>query len=101
MRDLYDITLFEPMGPFDVGTLQERLSRICIKREKPRSIAFHEAADLLRKRVEGLTENKLREELYPLVPNENRVGLLRLIQASVGRVVQRLEISNGQKGTEK
>lgn len=90
-RDLYDLSLFEPMEPFDEKTLRVRLSSISIKRQKPKKLTLQQAGDFLRQRLQGLTELRLKEELYPLLPPENRGGLLRVIQASVGRITQKLE----------
>lgn len=90
-RDLYDLSLFEPMTPFDLGTLVERLSHLEIARAKPRKITTAEAALLLRKRLEELTEVRLKEEIYPIILKEHRPGLLLVIRASVSRIIQRLE----------
>ncbi len=85
------VSLFEPMVPFDEKTLRARLSLISIKRQKEKPLSIHQAGELLKQRLESLTEGRLKEELYPLLPPESRIGLLRIIQSSVGRVIQRLE----------
>jgi predicted nucleotidyltransferase component of viral defense system len=92
-RDLYDLFLLEPMTSFDEGTLRARLDRLEIDRSKPRKVSAQEASELLKKRLDDLTEERLREELYPLLPAENRMGLLTLIRAAVSRIIQRLTVS--------
>lgn len=89
-RDLYDLSLFEPMTAFDMPTLKNRLSRLAIDRVKPRNVTMSEAADLLKKRLEEFSEKRLREEVFPLIPPEYRPGLLMVIRASVSRIIQRL-----------
>ncbi|MDO8526830.1 MAG: nucleotidyl transferase AbiEii/AbiGii toxin family protein [Deltaproteobacteria bacterium] len=91
MRDLYDITLFEPLCTFDPKTMQERLKKSSIRRQKPVALDFKKAASLLKKRVESLTEKKLEEELYPLLPATQQTSMLRIIQSSLAKVIQRLE----------
>jgi predicted nucleotidyltransferase component of viral defense system len=93
-RDLYDISLFEPMTAFDRPTLEDRLSRLEVDRAKPRKVARDEAAQLLRKRLEDLSEQRLREEVFPLLPPDHQPGLLMVIRASVSRVIQRMQASN-------
>ncbi len=76
-------SLFEPLCPLDEATLKDRLDRLEIDRSKPKKISMKEAADLLQKRLDALSETKLREEIYPLLPPDNHVGLLMVIRASV------------------
>lgn len=92
-RDLYDLFLLEPMTGFDEGTLRTRLDRLEIDRSKPRKVSAKEAAELLQKRLDDLREERLRNELYPLLSAESRTGLLTLIRASVSRIIQKLTIS--------
>lgn len=91
-RDLYDLSQFEGMSAFDDETLKVRLSKLTIDRSKPRSISFSEAAALLRKKIENFKQENIEAELYPLLPAEYHAGLMGLIRASVGRLIQRLEV---------
>lgn len=92
IRDIYDLSLFEPMTSFDQETLKDRLSKLQIHRTKPRTVTLVEAADLLQKRLDELTEEKIKTELYPLLPDEYRGGLLLPIRASVSRIIQKLKL---------
>lgn len=89
-RDLYDLSLFEPLTTFDKPTLEDRLSRLEINRTKPRRIAIEDAAVLLRKRLEDFSEERLQDEVFPLLPPEYQPGLMMLIRATVARIIQRL-----------
>jgi predicted nucleotidyltransferase component of viral defense system len=89
-RDLYDLSLFEPMTPFDVPTLEDRLSRLEIDRAKSKKITRDEAALLLKRRLDDMSEKRLKEEIFPLIPPEHQAGLLLVIRASVSRIIQRM-----------
>lgn len=92
LRDLYDVSQLEAMGTsFDHTTLLARLSRLAINRAKPQSISTVKAAQLLRQRLDAVDQARIETELYPLLPNTYHTGLLPIIRASVGRIVQRLE----------
>ncbi len=91
MRDLYDLSLYESMGTFDVATLKDRLAKVSVNRSKPRHMSVVEVAQQLRKRVESLTENDLKRELYPLLPKDMQQAQLRLIQTAVQRLAQQIE----------
>ena len=96
MRDLYDISILEPLCNFDLKTLLKRFDNVSIKRKKSKKISPETAADILETRVRNLDEDKLQDELYPLIPPEQQAGLEYLIKASVMRVVQRLRgMENG------
>ena len=90
-RDLYDMSLLEPQTHFDKNTLIKRFSSLAIKKSKPRKIDFQEAAGILRQRLTDLTEERLRQDVYPLIPKTHREGLFKIIQASVLRVIQKIE----------
>lgn len=90
MRDLYDISIFDVLCDFDRDTLHGRFQGLSIKRKKPQAITFEMAADWLEKRVNYLSEELLRDELYPLIPSEQQAGLAYVIKAAVMRVVQKL-----------
>ncbi len=94
-RDLYDLCQFEPLCPYDLPTLQKRLAKIEINRAKPKAISFAEAALLMKQKMEGITESALSQTLYPLLPENQRQGLVPIIRAAVARVVQRLESQGG------
>ena len=91
MRDLYDLSLYEPLGNFDETTLKTRLSKTSIARAKPVTLNFLDGAKILSKKNQALTEESLQIELYPLLPKSHQAGLLRPIQASVARIVQKME----------
>jgi predicted nucleotidyltransferase component of viral defense system len=94
VRDLYDLSQLEAMGTFDLIVLRERLSRLSIDREKPKPVKFSEATKILRKKLEALTQERVQAELYPLLPLDYQTGVLGVMRASVGRLLQRLaEIS--------
>ena len=92
-RDLYDLSQFEGMGAFDKETLTARLSKLTIDPAKPQSLNFLEAAALLRKKIDNLKQENIEAELYPLLPEEYHAGLMGLLRASVGRLIQRLEVT--------
>jgi len=93
MRDLYDLSILEPMTTFDVKVLEERFSELEIDRNKPKKISFQEASRMLRKRLENMSEKRIKEELGASLPKENLVGLDLIIRASAGRLIQRLEVT--------
>lgn len=90
-RDLYDLSLFEPMTAFDGETLGDRLSRLEIDRAKPKKVTLTEAAALLQKRLDDFSEKRLGAEVFPLVPPEHHSGLMLVIRASVSRVIQKMQ----------
>lgn len=90
MRDLYDISIFDGLCAFDMTTLLNRFEKLNINRGKPKKMSLSEAAKILEARVKKLTEDSLRDELYPLIPPDQQKGLLYTIKASVMRVVQKL-----------
>lgn len=90
VRDLYDISLYEPLTHFDESTLRDRLNQLVIRRAKPIKISFQEASHMLEEKKEGLNEEKLEQELFPLIPEHQQKGLLLIIRSSVSRVIQRL-----------
>lgn len=89
-RDLYDLTVFEPVCDFDRKTLAERLSKLSIERAKPMPISFQEAAHRLKQRIQNLSENDLERDLYPLLPPDQRFGLSMMIKVSLGRLTQKM-----------
>ncbi len=93
-RDLYDLSLFEPLTPFDIATLQGRLSRLEIMRAKPKKVTMAESAELLKGRLNELTEEKLKQEVFSLIPPAHQPGLLLVIRASVSRIIQRLQVKD-------
>jgi len=90
MRDLYDISIFDSLCSFDPKTLLKRFEKLSIRGQKPQKISLIKAADILDGRVRELNEDMLRDELYPLIPQEQQAGLAYVIKAAVMRVVQRL-----------
>lgn len=93
MRDLYDLSILEPITFFDVEVLKERLSKLEINRSKPKKVNFQEAAEMLRKRLANMNQKRIEEELGASLPKEYLPGLDLIIRASVTRLIQRLEIA--------
>lgn len=94
-RDLYDLSQFEPLCHYDLPTLQKRLAKIEINRAKPKAITFADASAMMKQKMEGITESALTQTLYPLLPENQRQGLVPIIRATVARIAQRLESQNG------
>lgn len=91
-RDLYDLSQMEAIGtPFDRATLAHRLSHVAIDRAKPVSISPAEASRVLRQRLDALDQPRIEAELYPLLPRTHHTGLLPILRASVGRIIQQLD----------
>lgn len=90
-RDLYDLSQFEPLTRFDEATLRDRLARLEIRRAKARKLTPQEAADLLKKKIAAMNEEKLQGELSALLPPEYLPGLTNIIRASVARLIQHLQ----------
>jgi predicted nucleotidyltransferase component of viral defense system len=91
VRDLYDLTLYEPHTSFDQETLKGRLEKLCVDRRKPISISFAEAGVRLKKRINELKPKDVTEGLKGLVPAHYLAQSYNLITASAGRVCQLLE----------
>lgn len=95
IRDLYDITIFEPLTTFDSETLKTRLKKLTILRKKPISISFAEAAKLLKKRTEKLTQRDIVEELAGVVPETFlQANGEKIIKSTVFKLCQQLEHTN-------
>lgn len=90
IRDLYDLSQWEAMGSFDVPTLKNRLSQLSIRKNKPIVVSFQEAANLLRNKIEGLDQKIIEQDLYPFLPPEYRPGVLNLIRAAGGRIIEQM-----------
>ena len=91
MRDLYDISIYQPLTTFDQKTLQKRLSALQVNRGKKETISFKEAATRLEKRITGLTQENLERELLGLVPDEFMQGGVNIIKNCVNRLCQELQ----------
>lgn len=86
------LSQFESLCPYDVGVLRQRLSQLSVNRARPKKAPFSAASSILRKRVDALTEQNLEQELYPLIPPDQRRGLLLLIKAAIGRIAAKMEV---------
>lgn len=91
LRDLYDITIYQPLTTFGAGVLKKRLSALVVNRQKPKSVTFQEAATMLRKKIEMLTDDELQRELIGLVPNEFFIGGALIIKSSISRLCAQME----------
>jgi predicted nucleotidyltransferase component of viral defense system len=94
LRDLYDISIFEPDTSFDLKTLTNRLSKLVINRKKPVSISFTDAAKRLKERAKELSQEDLERELHGLVPEKFLIGGLPMVTSSIYRLCQALESIN-------
>lgn len=92
VRDLYDLSRFESLTNFDEKTLKARLAKLCIQRAKAKKFSFVQAAVMLKEKLDKLSEARIRTELAQTLEENRLVGLNKIIQASVGRVVQALEV---------
>lgn len=90
IRDLYDISQLEPLANFDLETLKDRLGRLEIRRAKPRKVNLGEAAELLRKRLDDLTQEAIRNELQGQLPEDYLPGLEHVVRSSVLRTIQKI-----------
>lgn len=90
IRDLYDMTIFEPLCDLDMAVLRERLSSLSIKREKAKSVSLAEAAEMLRERADGITQEKVERELGAWLPLKSLQGMDMVIRSTILRVAQRL-----------
>lgn len=90
MRDLYDISIYQPLTTFDQPTLEKRLGSLQVNRGKKKSINFQEAASRLEKRLLELTSENLERELLGLVTDEFMSGGATIIKSCVSRLCQEL-----------
>lgn len=90
-RDLYDLVQFEPLTSFDEPSLRERLSILQVRRAKPQKVSFGQAAQMLRKRTEDLTSQKIAEELGSWLSKEQLAGIEIIIKATIERIAQKME----------
>lgn len=91
-RDLYDISIFEPLTSFDEKTLKKRLEKLEVNRQKPAPYTFDEAAQKLKQKADKLTQENIDESLGTMLPQNARVGAVDRIKISICRLVQILEI---------
>lgn len=92
VRDLFDITVLMPLTTFNSETLNKRLSSLCIKRQKPISIDFKEAAKRLKEKADRLTREELANELTGVIPPEFiKGGGVTTIKSTLYRLCQMLE----------
>lgn len=90
LRDLYDLSILEPLCAFDEATLAKRLRAISIGRKKPKAASFPEAAAMLKERAELITAKVVKEELAPLLPPRQAEGIETLIRATAVRIAEKL-----------
>ncbi len=74
----------------NIKTLKDRFEKLSIHREKPKPISFQQGAELLKERMNTLTESEIETELYPLLPPHQRSGLFNIIRVTAGRLSQRI-----------
>lgn len=92
MRDLYDLSILEPLCAFDEATLKGRLEHLSVGRKKPASINPEAAAAMLREKANTITAKAVKEELAPLLPPHQAEGIETLIRASVLRIAEKIAI---------
>lgn len=90
IRDLYDLTILEPICEFDRDVLEKRLSKLSIKRQKARNISETELADMLKARANGVTQENIDKELGAWLPDEKLKGMDIIIKSTVLRIVQKI-----------
>ena len=90
IRDLYDIMILGRLTSFDEETLRDRLSRLEIRRAKPRSVDPKEAAAMLRKKIDSATPEAIREELSSTL-DEPLEGMDLLLKAAASKVIEKIE----------
>lgn len=91
MRDLYDISIYEPLTSFDSKTLKLRFKELSVGRNKPKSITFLEASEILKKKAAGLTQKDIEEAIGEMLPHNVIVGTCDRIKMSLNRLCQQLE----------
>jgi predicted nucleotidyltransferase component of viral defense system len=101
LRDLYDAYFLSVRvgATPDRAVLAARLAKIesrhpALRRKKKMSIA--ELAAALRAGVDAITEKGLAEELAPLLPPDEVVGLIPRIRSAVIKIAERLEAWESQ-----
>lgn len=94
MRDLFDISIYEPMTPFDKNTLKDRLAKISIHRRKPIALSPQKAAAILKEKAERLNQENLEASLSGMIPKTILAGGSDRIKASLLRLCQQLEHTN-------
>lgn len=90
VRDLFDLSQLEPLTSFDQKILQERLSHLAIARAKPRKVDMPEAVEMLKNKMESLTEKRMRDELSATLPEDQLAGLELVIRAAISRLIQKM-----------
>ncbi|PIR17097.1 MAG: hypothetical protein COV46_05570 [Deltaproteobacteria bacterium CG11_big_fil_rev_8_21_14_0_20_49_13] len=90
IRDLYDMTIFEPLCDIDMDVLCKRLESLSIKRQKEKKVSLAEAAEMLRKRADNVTPKKVEKELGAWLPLSSLRGMDMVIRTAVLRVVQKI-----------
>lgn len=90
IRDLYDLTILEPICDIDMAILRERLSTLSIKRKKARNVGLDEAAEILGTKADNITQEKVEKELGAWLPPKNLRGMNIIIRSTIMRVVQQM-----------
>lgn len=93
MRDLYDIFYWhgvQGVAP-DPDILRMRLASVRPRKGAPKPWSLERLRESLERAVAGLTDNDLRAELQPVLPETELVGLAARIRGAIGKLVLRLE----------
>jgi predicted nucleotidyltransferase component of viral defense system len=90
IRDLYDMTIFEPLCTIDMAVLRKRLSNLSIKRQKAKNISLSAAAEMLKARADGITQDKVKKELGAWLPMESLQGMDLIIKSTILRMAQKI-----------
>ena len=90
LRDLYDLTILQPLTVLDHNVLKKRLSHLFIERKKPVAISVAEAARRLSLRGEDLQQKNLERELHGLVPDDFLTGGRGIIKNCLNKLCQEL-----------
>lgn len=90
IRDLYDMTILDPLCAIDIDILRERFSNLSIRRKKAKSLSFADASVMLKIRADGITQEKVEKELGAWLPREALHGMALVIKSTILRVAQRI-----------
>lgn len=90
LRDIYDLSILEPLCAFDEATLAKRLRALSVGRKKPKPMSFQEASAMLRTKAERITAKVVKEELAPLLPPRQAEGIETILKAAVVRIAEKL-----------
>lgn len=90
IRDLYDLTILEPLCEFDKDVLIKRLSNLSIRRHKARSISMVELAEMLKIKANSITQERIDKDLGAWLPKEGLHGMGIIIKSTILRIIRKI-----------